>query len=170
MLAHYQLAPVTENFSHDELAGLLGVPSKSFEETYHEKCVDMKRTVLEYVKTLHAVKLTGAGAGIGVQFGQGSIRIEQDSDGFPIAPSPASWEKITKDDLERLYRLYITQHYCMSKYRMRSHISSSFLGLASKDSERQAPFTHISTKQSDFIQAKYLPRGIIHLHLSLASL
>jgi hypothetical protein len=33
------------------------------------------------------------------------------SDGYPLAPSPASLEKLKKADLEKLYRSYITIHY-----------------------------------------------------------
>ncbi|KAF8799826.1 hypothetical protein BYT27DRAFT_7119298, partial [Phlegmacium glaucopus] len=47
---------------HDDIANLLGVPAKSFEDTQSEKALDMKRTVLEYIKTLRAA---GAGAGAG---------------------------------------------------------------------------------------------------------
>jgi hypothetical protein len=51
-------------FSHDEIANILGVTSKSFEDTYKDKAKELKRTLLEYVKTLMAVtNSAGAGAG-----------------------------------------------------------------------------------------------------------
>ncbi len=92
---------LTAKISHDEIANVLGVTSKSFEETYEDKAREIKRTLLEYVKTLHAVT-DGAGAG--------SSSIQFDSDGFPIAPT-LLLDKMTKGDLERLYHMYISQHY-----------------------------------------------------------
>jgi len=41
--------------SHDEIANVLGIMSKSFEETYEDKAKELKRTLLEYVKTLTAL-------------------------------------------------------------------------------------------------------------------
>jgi hypothetical protein len=94
-------------FSHDEIANVLGVTSKSFEDTYEDKAKELKRTLLEYVKTLMAVT-NSAGAGAGAAPAAGSILF--DGDGFPIAPNNL-WDKTTKEDLEQLYHAYITQNY-----------------------------------------------------------
>jgi hypothetical protein len=94
-------------FSHDEIANLLGVTSKSFEDTYEDKVKELKRTLLEYVKTLMAVT-NSAGAGASAAPATGSILF--DVDGFPIAPNNLLG-KTTKEDLEQLYHAYITQHY-----------------------------------------------------------
>jgi hypothetical protein len=79
------------------------VTSKSFEDTYENKAKDLKRTLLEYVKTLMAVG-NDAGAGPPVS------SIQFDTDGFPFAPG-FSFDKTTKEDLERHYHSYVTQHY-----------------------------------------------------------
>jgi hypothetical protein len=92
-------------FSHDEIANVLGVTSKSFEDTYEDKAKELKRTLLEYMKTLMAVTNS---AGAGAAPATGSILF--DTDGFPIAPNNLS-DKTTKEDLEQLYHAYITQHY-----------------------------------------------------------
>lgn len=97
--------------SHDDIAQVMGVPCKSFHETYEKKVDEFMRTVMEYVKTVRAAARSGSGSGS--EPGQTSVTVEVDSDGYPIAPCPTSWDKVTKDDLERLYRLYITQHYRM---------------------------------------------------------
>jgi len=47
--------------SHDEIAKILGVTSKSFEETFEDKARELKRTLLEYVKTLTALTNSGLG-------------------------------------------------------------------------------------------------------------
>lgn len=85
----------------------MGVPSKSFEDTYADRATDMKRTVMEYIKTLRAMRSTGAGTNAP----RPGITIHVDDDGFPIVPHPVSWEKVTKEDLEAMYRSYMTQHY-----------------------------------------------------------
>ena len=97
----YILVPELNNISHDDVASLFKISSKNFEETYQDKAEDMKRTFLEYVKTLKNI-ISSAGAGTG---------ITMDPDGFLILPLPESWEKLSKEELERLYRVYITQHY-----------------------------------------------------------
>jgi len=66
--------------SHDEIANVLGMTSKSFEETYEDKAKELKRTLLEYVKTLTALT-NSAGAGAGAT---PANSIHFDSDGFPI--------------------------------------------------------------------------------------
>ncbi|KAF8802326.1 hypothetical protein BYT27DRAFT_7112582 [Phlegmacium glaucopus] len=124
---------------HDDIADLLGIHSKAFEDIYEDKSQEMKRTVLEYIKTLQAAK-----AGPGAVLPQEVLTIQLDPDRFPIAPRPASWSAVSKDDLEPMYRVYITQHY----------------RLACQDRERQAPFQRITKKPSDFIDAQYLPNGI----------
>ena len=98
---------LTSVFSHDEIANVLGITSKSFEDTYEDKSKELKRTLLEYVKTLTAVT-NHAGAGAGATPTAGPILF--DTDGFPIAPS-ILLDKTTKHDLEQLYHAYITQHY-----------------------------------------------------------
>jgi hypothetical protein len=104
----YISAPVLINVSHDDIAPLFKISSKNFEETYQEKVNEMKRTFLEYVKTLKNF-VSSAGAGSGYSTGQYCITM--DPQGFPILPLPESWDKISKEELERLYRVYITQHY-----------------------------------------------------------
>jgi len=105
----YYIIPFTSVSSHDEIATVLGVTSRSFEEAYEDKAKELKRTLLEYVKTLNALtNSAGAGAGAGSSSTPGSVLF--DADGFPIAPSNLS-DKTSKLDLEQLYHAYITQHY-----------------------------------------------------------
>ena len=101
----YYIIPFTTVFSHDEIATVLGVTSRSFEEAYEDKAKELKRTLLEYVKTLNAL-INSAGAGSSPT--SGSVLF--DAGGFPIAPSNLS-DKTSKLDLEQLYHAYITQHY-----------------------------------------------------------
>jgi hypothetical protein len=77
---------------------------------------EFMRTINEYIQTVR----NAAGAGTGSGSGPGPVFdplvIKLDSDGFPILPSPPSWDKFTKDQLEKMYRSYISLHY--SKYSL----------------------------------------------------
>ena len=111
--------------SHDEVAEILGVHAKSFEETYADKTMGLKRLFMEHVKTLCTpTSRTGASAGAGAK----TLSIQVDPCRFPIAPVPTSWDKVNKEHMESLYRTYMTQHYrkyqclitvpaCLSIYR-----------------------------------------------------
>jgi len=79
---------------------------------HQEKAEDIIRTVFEYITTVEASRHAGSGAG----HQKNTLTIEVNPDGFPIAPCPPSWDKISKKDLEKLYRTYITLHYRMLFY------------------------------------------------------
>jgi hypothetical protein len=97
--------------SHDNIAELMRVPCQSFNQMYEEKVEDFMRTVMEYVKIVRSAASARSSPGAGS--GETILDIELDSDGFPKAPTTESLEKITKEDLERLYRSYMTQHYSL---------------------------------------------------------
>jgi hypothetical protein len=101
----------------------------------------------------------GPGAGAGNNTGTGISVTGNETRRYLILPS-ASWKKITKDELEKNYRTYITYHYHMCICQNRYYYTDHHLELASADKDRQAPFTRIAEKQSAFIAAKYLPRAI----------
>ena len=125
--------------SHDEVAEILGVHAKYFEETYVDKTMELNQLFMEHVKTLRAPKSqTGASAGAGTN--SLSLSIQVDPYGFPIAPAPTSWEKVNKEHMESLYCTYMTQHYRKYQSLITVPVSLSILGLASTDKERQAPF------------------------------
>ena len=77
---------------------------------HDSKATEIMRTVHEYIKTV------GAGAG---SAGQQTLNIELDPNGHPIALSPSSWDKITKGNLEILYRTYMTLQYRMNPFHHR---------------------------------------------------
>lgn len=80
-----------------------------------KKSTEFKRTILEYVKTVRTAADTGTGTtpGAGLGSNDPSLTVRLDPKGFPIAPSPQSWDKVSKDNIEKLYRSYVTQHYRM---------------------------------------------------------
>lgn len=81
---------------------------------YPDQTENIKRSLMEYVKTLKStVSYPGTGTGTGIYAGavRHSLTVVEDSGGFPIVPTPESWDKVSKDELERLYHHYITKHY-----------------------------------------------------------
>lgn len=150
--------------SHDQMAKYLGVPALPFEAMYPEKANEIKRMVLEYIKVLRNAHVNNSQASSEERFnGLKSGTLEIDESGFPLAPRPQSWKKVTKVELEPLYRMYITRQYrrlfsmARPKYDERLTV---VLELACQDDERQAPFEKITQNPSDFLDADYLPTGI----------
>ena len=68
--------------------------------------------------------------------------VHLDSSGFPVAPQPHLWTKFTRSDLEPLYRIYITEHYCydFSYFALFTYVFSLFLEV----SHGAATLTHFS--------------------------
>jgi hypothetical protein len=145
MVTYYK--NLSHKCSHDEIAKFLGVPANSFDVMYPDKATEMKRMVLDYIKLLTRAdsQNTGPARSTGEET-NGFIRnrILTNESGFPMAPRPLSWKKVTKVELEPLYRMYIARHY----------------QLACRSADRQAPFDRIATNPIDFIQADYWPTGI----------
>jgi hypothetical protein len=150
-------------FSHENISDLLRTPCKSFKQMHEDKSNDIMLSVHEYIQTVEASGRGAAGAGFGSGTSKANLSIEVDSEGFPISPSPSSWDKTSKVDIEPLYRSYITLHYrtfFLITVPCRSVVDKG-TGLASGVEKRQAPFTRIAMKQTDFIASKYLPRGLV---------
>ena len=96
---------------HDIIHTLLGVPSIGFEKQHQAKTQEMKRMVLDYVKSLKGMTgPTGPEAEPTVQTpGQKWLVTEA---GFPKIPANWKWFELNKIDLEHLFRDYISRHYC----------------------------------------------------------
>lgn len=79
---------------------------------YPDKAKEMKRMVLDYIKCLRQAHF--ASTQIPSNITTNGIQrntLEIHDSGFPLAPRPESWSKVTKADLEPIYRLYIGKHY-----------------------------------------------------------
>lgn len=98
---------------HDEMAKFLGIPAMPFDAMYPEKAIEMKRMVLDYMQVLrqaHSINSQFTGEDIANALPR-LTGLDCDPDEFPIAPRPTSWSKVTKVELEPIYRLYIKRHY-----------------------------------------------------------
>ena len=83
-----------------------------FDIMYPEKALELKRMVLEYIKVLRRAHINNSNsAEIDVPNGIERNKLEVDTSGFPMAPRPHSWTKVTRGDLEPIYRMYITRQY-----------------------------------------------------------
>ena len=94
------------------MAKFLGVPAMPFDLMFPDKAKEMKRNVLEYIKVLRRAHFNNTqNAGEEITKGIQRNTLQIDESGFPLAPRPQSWTKVTKADLEPIYRLYIARHY-----------------------------------------------------------
>lgn len=83
-----------------------------FDVMYSDKAKEIKRMVLDYIKTLRSAHISNSQNANGeIENGPQQNALQIDEKGFPIAPRPHSGSKITKADLETIYRLYIARHY-----------------------------------------------------------
>ena len=121
----------------------------------------MKRELNDYLKTLLLAKEQGANERTGKRRSaeiQGMLEINED--GYLVAPRTQSWGKVTKADLEPIYRMYITQHYRVFPYLALMGGLDTLIGLACRDVRRQAPFERITIDPSLFIDAEYMPDDV----------
>jgi hypothetical protein len=94
------------------MAKFLGVPAMPFDIMFPDKAKEMKRMVLEYIKVLRRAHFTSShNTGNEIANGIQKNTLQIDESGFPVAPRPHSWAKVKRDDLEPVYRLYMTRHY-----------------------------------------------------------
>lgn len=94
------------------MAKLLNVPAMAFDMMYPDKAKEMKRVVLDYIKVLRSTYMEESqNSGDDEPNGFPRNAIRTDVSGFPLVPRPTAWEKVTKADLEPIYRLYMTKHY-----------------------------------------------------------
>ena len=94
------------------MAKLLGVLAMPFNIMYPDKAKEMKRMALDYIKVLRRTHLDNSQDAGGFQ--RNTLQI--DTTGFPVAPWPQSWTKVTRANLELKYQLYMTCHYHKSHY------------------------------------------------------
>lgn len=100
--------------SHDEVAKLLGATAMPFDVMFSDKAKEIKKLVMEYLKTIRRDHSQSADNETSNGFQRNFL--ETDPSGYPIAPHPHSWSKVTRADLEPLYRMYIKRHYRMLYY------------------------------------------------------
>jgi hypothetical protein len=115
-------------YRHDEMAKLMGVPATPFDVMYPDKAKEMKRMVLDYIKVLRRAHFSNTQmAGDDITNGLQRDTLQIDESGFPLAPWPQSWIKVTKAEIEPIYRLYIARHYRMSLYLARAGCRGSLI-------------------------------------------
>jgi hypothetical protein len=85
-----------------------------FDIMYPDKAKEMKRMVLEYIKILRRDHFSVADVDTSNGLQRDTLQI--DATGFPIAPRPLTWTKVTKAELEPIFRLYMKRHYRMSYF------------------------------------------------------
>lgn len=78
---------------------------------FPEKAKEYKRDLLNYIEMLHKqfVGPCTPTNNTGNTGTPGTLEIH--SSGYPVAPRTGTWKKVTRNDLEPIYRMYITEHY-----------------------------------------------------------
>ena len=80
---------------------------------YPEKAIKMKRMVFEYIKLLRQTHQDiSQNANADIVNGIEAWTIKTDATGFPLAPQPQSWMRVTRAEVEPIFRMYMTLHYC----------------------------------------------------------
>ena len=111
--------------SHDEIAKYYGVPADPFDVMFPKEALQIKKKVLDYIGVLreaHSHNIGQASEETTNGFLRNAIRL--DEFGFPKAPRPLDWSKVTKVELEPLFRMYIRSNY--SKFLIRAETISRF--------------------------------------------
>lgn len=84
---------------------------------YPEKAIEMKRTVLDYIKLLRRTyQDISQNTNADVVNGIDQLTLKIDSTGYPLAPRPQSWTKVTRAEVEPIYRMYMAKQYRKSYF------------------------------------------------------
>ena len=123
---------------------------------FEDKATDIKRLVLNYVKSLQGMLQEAAGnPGTAPMASKTKIVLDN---GFPKLPRPFDVDKYNKKELENLYRDYIGSHYCTWVHLDATHIFDICLGVATKRRTRQAPWSRMKPDTLKYVDADKLPR------------
>jgi len=95
------------------MAKFMKVGVRPFREKYSEVVEQMKRSMLNYINSLHEAARQQADERQGTDYGP-AAKIMLRSDGLPILPHPDTWRSGLKRILENLLREYLGQHYSAS--------------------------------------------------------
>ena len=99
---------------HDNLAKMLGVPALPFAKVHKDLAAQMKRTIGYYVKGL--LKMVNPTDGVTDALAAPPYsrpNLEVDSTGYPKVPTSVDLTRLSKVDMECLFRQFMSQHYCM---------------------------------------------------------
>lgn len=106
----------------ERIADMMGVSTSPFVDLHKDKVDEMKRNLMDYVKTLRQHKgqdETGSGetsclpAGTSLLAG---MQVKITGNGFPIVPDVDDWSNIRKKDLELILWTYLGRHYGMTGF------------------------------------------------------
>ncbi|KAF8805954.1 hypothetical protein BYT27DRAFT_7257783 [Phlegmacium glaucopus] len=150
--------------AHDHILKMMSVSARSFLGTYKTEVTQMKRLIMEYVKTLQTIANPAIPPppGTSNEVSRKMI-LPKSNEGFPVLPIPWPVEEYSKQDLEELFTLYVGQHYSMDQSQLNMPNITNigvYLELATGSRTAHVPFQAVSATQSAFINAEYLPCGL----------
>lgn len=143
----------------DRIAELMGIPSASFLDTYPDEVKSMKLSMMNYIKALRTRQThPDLPFGLGKGTGHPKIDLQITPGGYPILPVPLPSENWGKKEWENLFTMYIGKHYGKFHSCGRGREFIGFVELATGGKTTHPPYKDISTRQTLFIENKYLPK------------
>ena len=141
----------------------MGVNSQSFSDRYHAQVTEMKRLLLEYVKSMRTRQELNAGGGAGRADGVSDtvndIDISLMNRGFPRLPKEVKGD-LTKKQWEFLLRKYLSHHYSMSTRQGYLTIHYLCTGLATGHLSRHVPFEQLKKSTRLFVAPEHRPSNL----------
>jgi hypothetical protein len=105
---------VNKSNRHDNLAKILGVSAPKFGKVNQNFAAEMKRSVGLYVKGLLNMVNSGDASYAGPAAPASSKpHLDFGPGGYPKVSISTKLDTLSKEDLEKLFRDYMSQHYCM---------------------------------------------------------
>ncbi|KAF8950433.1 hypothetical protein BDZ97DRAFT_1771259 [Flammula alnicola] len=134
--------------AHDEIADLMGVPTRSFVDCHPDEITKMKLLLMDYMKTLRNKAQVPVTDGTGTNPGTQKIMLTTTSEGYPILPEPWRNGDESKKKLEELFSLYIGRHY----------------KLATNGHTVHPPYAAIMANHGAYVNPEYLPPSFTVKH------
>jgi hypothetical protein len=95
---------------YDNIANIMGVPGQSFVDMHNDKINEIKRSLINYVKSLQQTANTIVNLRPPEPQAH-QIAIQVTSEGYPILPANIQFARLNKTDITDMIRQYLNAHY-----------------------------------------------------------
>ncbi|KAF8804320.1 hypothetical protein BYT27DRAFT_7213959 [Phlegmacium glaucopus] len=97
---------------YDRIADVMGIPAQSFADMHKDKIDELKRHLMDYVKSLQ--QMTGLVSDAEARDSRAlppEWQVQITEDGYPRVPHPVPLEDLRKGELDEVLRSYLGWHY-----------------------------------------------------------
>jgi hypothetical protein len=97
---------------HEDILRNMGLTGRKFIEKHKDQVLEMKRTLLEYMKAtrLEAADHPDQANQADAAFEATQVRINEK--GYPVIPDQVMERQLPKSECETMMRAYMNRHYC----------------------------------------------------------